>query len=99
MLLELGAIRDNGDHPTTRRLHELGTRHELGTPWTLVVTPQFDDAGRFSEGLAPVLVCGQWGFIDTSGNIVITPQFDYAYHFSEGLAAVQVDGKWGYISK
>jgi len=53
--------------------------------------PQFEDAGGFSEGLAPVRAGdGTWGYIDTTGNRVITPQFDEAEAFTHGFAKVNV---------
>jgi hypothetical protein len=53
-----------------------------------VVTPQYEDAGYFSEGLAPVKSNGLWGYIDTTGKTVIDFQYYYAYTFSEGRAVV-----------
>ena len=68
-------------------------------------TLQFDEAKRFSEGLAAVRIgdekTGKWGFIERTGKVVVTPQFDFASKFSEGLAAVRIGddktGRWGYI--
>ena len=67
----------------------------------MVINPQFDDAGRFSEGLACVKVGAKWGYINKSGDYVVTPRFNnlFGNAFSEGLASVEVDGKWGYINK
>ena len=64
--------------------------------------PNVQEVGRFSGGLAPVLVNGKWGFIDEDQRIVITPRFRDAEVFSEGLAMVrlQVDretAKAGFI--
>jgi hypothetical protein len=74
---------------------------------SIVIQPQFESAGPFSEGLAAVQMGkkedGKWGYIDKSGRFVIDPQFDYAEGFSEGLAAVrsgdEKTGKWGFIDK
>ena len=62
------------------------------------INPQFEDAGMFSDGLAPVKL-GRWGYVDKSGKIVVNPQFEKAQPFSEGLAAVRLDGKWGFVDK
>ena len=56
-----------------------------------VINPQFDHAGGFAEGLAPVRM-GRWGYVDASGKMQINPQFDKADVFSEGLAAVKLGG-------
>ncbi|SAL87411.1 KWG Leptospira [Caballeronia arvi] len=76
---------------------------------TYVVTPRFDNAGAFSEGLAAVQVGDKWGFIDRTGSLVIKPQFNpgqaqYNAKFADGLAAVNFqpggDGaRWGFIDK
>jgi hypothetical protein len=72
-------------------------------PGTIVITPQFLDAGDFVGGVARVRIgdalTGKWGWIDTHGTFVIPAQFDEAYAFTEGLAAVRVNEVWGYINK
>lgn len=69
----------------------------------VVIKPQFLTAEDFSEGLARVGVCTDYGpregFIDSSGEIVIPPRFDWAEDFSDGLAEVVIDGKWGFIDR
>ena len=62
----------------------------------VVIPPQFDDVGYFSEGLAPVRIGEKWGYIDKTGKIVIPPQYTHAHSFWEGLAAVNMGTKWGY---
>jgi len=59
----------------------------------------FQTAGDFSEGLAMVMVNGQFGFIDKTGQVVIEPQFNFAYSFSEGLAAVEMNRQFGFIDQ
>ncbi|MCL6097741.1 MAG: WG repeat-containing protein [Bacteroidetes bacterium] len=65
----------------------------------IVITPQFDSAEEFSEGLAAVQVGDAWGYADSTGLIIINPEYDYAGKFSDGLAVVQADGNFGYINK
>lgn len=65
-----------------------------------IVTPRFDDAKDFSEGLAGVKVDGFWGFINHSGQFVIPPQFSDVYDYSEGLVGVfDKEKKFEYIDK
>jgi hypothetical protein len=74
------------------------------------IKPQFNDAQRFSQGLAAVQIGWRWGYINKAGTVVIKPQFDRVEPFAEGLACaegggipnfLQMEGKiftsWGYI--
>jgi hypothetical protein len=61
------------------------------------VTPEFENAYRFSEGLAPVKLNGKWGYIHRDGTMAIAPQFEGARGFSEGLAPVVSGGAFEYI--
>ncbi|MDT9313122.1 MULTISPECIES: WG repeat-containing protein [Limnospira] len=65
------------------------------------ITPQFDYAAKFSEGLANVIINGQNCFIDTEENIVITLASDIISvgTFSERMASVNMDDKSGYIDR
>jgi hypothetical protein len=69
----------------------------------VAITPRFDFAGKFTEGLAPVNVggigVGKWGYVDNTGKAVIAPAFDEASEFLEGLARVKTGGKVGYIDR
>lgn len=79
----------------------------------LVVQPQFEYPGKFSEGFAPVRVNKKWGFINLQGQISISPQYDKvgessplrddddwsSSSFSEGLVGVKLNGKWGFINQ
>ena len=63
-----------------------------------IISPQFEDAYYFSEGLAAVKFRDKLGFIDKTGRFVIEPQFGffpYPY-FSDGLAAVNVAVSMGF---
>jgi len=63
----------------------------------IVITPQYEEASGFHEGLSMVRVRGKYGFIDQKGGIAVKPLFDDWLPFSEGLAAVKVGRKWGYV--
>jgi hypothetical protein len=73
----------------------------------IVIRPQFELAGEFREGLAPVGVKVarrggfdlKFGYIDTTGRLVIPAKFKYMAPFSEGLASVEIEGKRGYIDR
>ena len=60
------------------------------------IKPQFDIAGSFSEGLAPVAVYldkksgnrEKWGYIDQAGKLQIPAEFDGAAAFQHGVARV-----------
>jgi len=64
------------------------------------IKPQFDVAGSFSEGMAPVAVFldkksnrEKWGYIDQAGKLQIPAQFDGAQAFHQGVAKVFVAEK------
>lgn len=63
--------------------------------------PEWQDAFRFSEGLAGVWFKDQtYGYIDTSGKTVIRlPRATAAGEFSDGLAYVRERGQYGYIDR
>lgn len=54
-----------------------------------VISPQFDLANSFSEGLAAVKVKNKCGYINKIGKVVVQPQFSSCEDFAEGLAAVE----------
>ena len=63
----------------------------------MIISPQYDWARGFSEGLAPVKLAGKWGFIDATGKMVIPPTWDRVGSFSGGLALAQVGDDSEYI--
>ena len=76
----------------------LGGYLDIGGRWT--VSPRFEWAGAFSEGLANVrLPGGSVGYIDKTGAIVIRPQFAEGQRFSEGRARVRIGNSCGYIDR
>jgi hypothetical protein len=48
--------------------------------------------------LYPVLVDGDWGYINNEGKIVLEPDFQNAAPFYDGLAAVRESWGWKYIN-
>ncbi len=65
----------------------------------LAISPRFEAAAPFADGLARIRERAQWGYINLRGEHVIAPEFVNARDFSEGLAAVVFREKWGYIDK
>jgi hypothetical protein len=58
-----------------------------------VISPQFDQADSFSQGLASVQKDRKWGYIDKTGKFVIPPQFEEANAFSKGWTLVRENTK------
>jgi WG containing repeat len=53
----------------------------------LAISPKFDVAFDFSDGLAAVQVNGRWGYINAGGNFVIEPRLEediQAWSFNSG---------------
>lgn len=69
----------------------------------IAISPIFDYASDFSEGLAAVTIGDRVGYIDKTGKIVIEPQFGYGSEFMNGVAMIQTidpaTRKVGYIDK
>lgn len=73
------------------------------------IPAKWENAGDFSEGLAPVCIEGstyrgdKWGYIDTTGAVVIPYAWSYAYEFLDGFAVVwnwtDPNHLWGLIDK
>ena len=62
------------------------------------IPSMYNNAGKFSEGMARVLFNGKWGFIDETGKEVIPLRFNDVEDFSGGIALVRY-GKWGAVDK
>ncbi len=89
-----------GSNNTLLRLHSekrlYGYVDSLGRQ---VVPTQFEEIGKFNEGIATARQEGKWGVIDTLGNWVIPNEFDALLPFSEGKAAALQRGLWGFINR
>lgn len=59
----------------------------------------YDDAEKFSEGLAAVKIGNKWGYIDENGTQVIPFLYDEASQFRHGSALVRDEDETFYIDK
>jgi len=96
------SITGNNDEDNKVELYPI----ELDGDWGYIdksgrvrIEPQFQNAGRFSDGLARVRYRNQWKYINADADFVIEGEFWNIEDFNEGLAAVRIDGLWGYIDK
>jgi hypothetical protein len=66
---------------------------------SMVISPQFEAAAPFSEGLAEVGVGGKSSFVDTTGKVVFNTDFNFGdvELFREGFAAARNQNGWGFI--
>lgn len=90
--------------PVSLRMHDGRKYGFLDKSGRVSISPQFDDAHPFNEGLAVVRIGEKVGkrksgFIDRTGRFAINPKFDQAESFSEGLAAVRTDKYYGFIDR
>ncbi|MEM6328017.1 MAG: WG repeat-containing protein [Bacteroidota bacterium] len=67
----------------------------------VVISPLYDFASDFSEGLAAVRVGNEWGYIAPDSRWVVRPQYTQASAYSDGRARVAVgtgaDRRFGYL--
>jgi hypothetical protein len=66
----------------------------------LRIANRYEQVGRFSEGVAPMKIGNQWGYIDQNDKITIQPHYTTAAgEFVRGVAIVKMDGKANLIDK
>jgi len=69
----------------------------------VAITPRFERADRFSDGLAAVQDGAVQGYVDATGKIALVPEFAPVgvIHrpFSSGLAVVRVGQRYGYMDR
>lgn len=75
----------------------------IDTSFNFVISPVYNYATYFSNGLTFVNYCSGWQkcsryFINKNGKILKTIEFDDARGFSEGLAPVKKNDLWGYLA-
>jgi hypothetical protein len=77
---------------------ELGFMDNTGK---IVISPVYDDAGNFSEGLCPIKMDNTWGLVNKNGRITLkmSNKITYAYEVSSGVLPVRMsDGSgWRYM--
>ncbi len=71
----------------------------VDTTGKIIVTPRYDMAWDFIQGMSIVKLDGKYGYVNESGVEVIKPRFDGALAFSDGLAVVRIGEKYGFIDK
>ena len=62
-----------------------------------VISPQFDDAWNFNDGVAMVELKSKYGYIKMDGSYLFEPQFDSVNYFKDGIATVKIKNKYGCI--
>ena len=60
--------------------------------YEVVISPQYEEVGRFNEGYAPVKIDGKWGYINESNDLVVQPKYDWAGKVSESVAVTLILG-------
>ncbi len=65
----------------------------------VVIPPQYEAAGEFSEGLAAVKVGASYGAIDPAGKLVVPARFELVHAFRGGRARVVLGKKTGFIDR
>lgn len=87
--------------PTSLENAIAGASSTTKQPDLTEISPQFDSASNFSEGLALVGFEQTYGFIDKTGRVVVKPAIEFSgmAPFSEGLAIVRLGSVYGCIDR
>lgn len=83
------------DEPTAVKLN--GKWGFVDTEGQIVIEPQYENAGAFNGGLAPVQTAGGWGYITVQNELVIPADFTDARSFYKGVAPVKNGTSWTLI--
>lgn len=65
----------------------------------IIISPIYESARRFHEGLAGVKKEGRWGFVYKNGEVAIPFLYDWIWDFNSETAAVKINDKIGRINK
>ena len=66
---------------------------------TFVISPQYDEAKEFNNGLARVRIGNQWGIIDQRGSLLGSLAFDEIHYLFNKLHKIKKNEKWGIINE
>lgn len=64
----------------------------------IVITPDYDQLGLFSEGLLSAKKNKKYGFLNTKGSVVIPFIYEGVGFFCQGLATASKNSKYGFIN-
>lgn len=107
--------KNKADQPENEGLYPIiqnGRYGYINTKGEIVISPQFEKAAQFREGLAYAESDGKYGFIDPKGKWVIPAMYDVnpnaprffaltifgTSFFNEGMALVKKDGQLRFIN-
>jgi hypothetical protein len=98
---QVGALVPCGERDALpARVTPAGGRQRFVAADGTLLPGEYEAAGDFGEGLAPVQRGGKWGFIDARGELVIDHRYLAAKPMQGGLAGVELErGKWGFVDR
>lgn len=65
----------------------------------VIIPPDYDELGLFSEGMLSAKRKGKYGFLNIKGDLIIPMIYDGTGFFSQGLCIVSKNKKYGFIDK
>ena len=84
-----------GDQPAAVKIN--GKWGFVDADGGIVIEPQYENAGAFSNNLAPVETAAGWGYINLENQLVIEAKYLGAKSFYEGIAPVKDGNQWTLI--
>lgn len=97
----LGPCKDNLCKINVGGIYDKGSKKTTGGLWgyvsvdgQIVIEPTYEQAYRFSEGMAAVKLNGKWGFINSEGIFVVPCEYDEVESsFKDGKGKLVKDGE------
>lgn len=65
----------------------------------VVVSPKYDLAYQFKEGMAAFRLKGKYGYLNENGIETVEPKYDFTWHYTGGFATVKMGELYGFIDK